>query len=95
MNFNLAPSLCFNSSKKLLVYTLFPGQKIFVSLFHPHKALKPTLITGHSMFKSTANGRTVQNVASTKCISSGTDLFSIIETQKSYEIWYGKVILKL
>ena len=82
-----APSLCFNSSRKLLVYTLFPGQKIFVSLFHPHKAIKPTIITGHSLFKAIANGRIVQKIANDQCISSGTELFSSIELQQSYELW--------
>ena len=87
MKVEFSPSLCFNHTKKLLVYTLFPGQKIFVSMFHPHKAIKPTIITGRSLFKSIAAGRTVQRIASDQCLSSGTDLFSVIDIQKSYEIW--------
>ena len=33
------PSICFPSDSKLIIFVLFPGQKVFVSIFHPTKAL--------------------------------------------------------
>ena len=33
------PGLCFPSQTKFVLYVLFPGQKVFISVVHPKKAL--------------------------------------------------------
>ena len=33
------PGLCFPSEAKFSLYVLFPGQKVFISVIHPMKAL--------------------------------------------------------
>ena len=33
------PGLCFPSDSKFLLFVLFPGQKVFISLYHPFQAL--------------------------------------------------------
>ena len=35
-----SPSICFSSSTKILLYLLFPGQKVFISVFHPFQILE-------------------------------------------------------
>ena len=34
-----SPILCFPSETKFLLFVLFPGQKVFISLIHPFQAL--------------------------------------------------------
>ena len=33
------PGLCFPSESRFFLYVLFPGQKVFISIYHPKKAL--------------------------------------------------------
>ena len=33
------PALCFPSESKFFLFVLFPGQKVFISIYHPKKAL--------------------------------------------------------
>ena len=33
------PGLCLASDRKFLLFFLFPGQKVFISIYHPDKAL--------------------------------------------------------
>ena len=33
------PGLCFPSESKFFLFVLFPGQKVFISVYHPKKAL--------------------------------------------------------
>ena len=33
------PTVCFPSETKFLLFVLFPGQKVFISLIHPFQAL--------------------------------------------------------
>ena len=34
-----SPGICFSSDQKLLLFVLFPGQKVFISIYHPFQAL--------------------------------------------------------
>ena len=38
--------LCFNASENINIYALFPGQKIFVSVFHPMSISPHVELTG-------------------------------------------------
>ena len=33
------PGLCFPSESRFFLFVLFPGQKVFISIYHPKKAL--------------------------------------------------------
>ena len=33
------PGICFPSDTKFYLFVLFPGQKVFISIYHPQKAL--------------------------------------------------------
>ena len=35
-----SPSLCFPSDSKYFLFVLFPGQKVFISIYHPVQALR-------------------------------------------------------
>ena len=83
------PILCFNSSRILSFYAVFPGQKIFVSLFHPIQALKPAILRGRrmSIFSTIYRAKTIENINSEKCLHTEENLGSVISAHKSYELW--------
>ena len=35
-----SPRLCFPSDSKFFLFVLFPGQKVFISIYHPVQALR-------------------------------------------------------
>ena len=39
------PGLCFPSDSRFFLYVLFPGQKVFISIYHPKKALSSVELT--------------------------------------------------
>ena len=86
---DIIPTFCFNSSKKLIIYELFPGQKIFVSLFHPIKAIQPTIIEGNRkfIFKASSKAKITEHIENNDCLGSEKDLASVMSVHTSYEIW--------
>ena len=45
-----SPILCFPSETKFLLFVLFPGQKVFISLIHPFQALPSVELRKFSEF---------------------------------------------
>ena len=41
------PGVCFPSDRKYLLFVLFPGQKVFISLYHPFQALPSVELRKH------------------------------------------------
>ena len=73
----------------MILYELFPGQKIFVSLFHPIKAIKPTIIEGNKMFifKASSRAKITEHIENNDCLASKKDIASVMAIHRSYELW--------
>ena len=82
-----AISLCYNSSKSLDIYTLFPGHSIFVAAYHPLKALEPKHVTGSAVFKVNALGQIVERIPSKSCKAVESNLYSVKAAYEDYEKW--------
>ena len=79
--------LCFNASSTILMYTLVPGKKIFISNYHPHTAIEPVLFTGQKFFKVNVNTKVTQWLSDATCSYEGSDIHSVFSAHKKYEIW--------
>ena len=79
--------LCFNASSTILMYTLVPGKKIFISNYHPHTAIEPVLFTGQKFFKVNVNTKVTQWLSDDTCSYEGSDIHSVFSAHKKYEIW--------
>ena len=73
------------------IYALFPGQKIFVEVYHPHKSFNNVLLNGpkyngHQTFWLTVSP-TVTVHMQEECVKGEDDYASIVSAYLVYEIW--------
>ena len=80
-------NICYNSSQKLDIYGLFAGHSVFVTVYHPLKAIEPKQVTGQAAFKLNAIGKLVERVPSKDCKTVESNLYSVKLAQEDYEIW--------
>ena len=87
-NNSIQPQLCFNSSATILLYVLFPGQKIFLSTYHPTESVEPRRVTGAAVFKANIMAKVKENLAELHhCASVERNIFTIRAAHKKYEHW--------
>ena len=67
---------CYNASKKKDVYTLFPGHSLFVSVYHPLKAIEPKHVTGPVAFRMNAIAKFKERIQR-NCKKVVMDFFSL------------------
>ena len=81
--------LCFKRSTTILIYVLFPGQKIFLSLYHPTESIEPRKISGDAgTFKANIAAKVTENLPELHhCKTVERKLFTIRDASKNYEIW--------
>ena len=84
---DIQPFLCFDSSKKLFLNVLFPGQKLFVADFHPLKAIEPKQISGQAFFKVNVIAKVEDRIPDANCITVESELSSVLKAHKDYEFW--------
>ena len=79
----------FNSSRSLLLYSLFPGQKAFLSVYHPTGSLEGKLLEGASMFKMSLSPKVISLLSDTRNCTpvDVNDLLSVAKAQKQYDQW--------
>ena len=68
------------------VYTLFPGHSLFVSVYHPQKAIELNQVTGSVAFRLNAIA-TVEERIPRNCKKVELDFFLLKEAHEDYEIW--------
>ena len=85
---NIQSFLCYNKSDSLSVYVLFPGQKLYVSIYHPLEALEPKQVTGNLFNKITAVAHVVQKIPNENCLNVDSNLSEVISAHKEHELWY-------
>ena len=79
-------SFCYNASEKFNFYTLFPGHSLFVSAYHPLKAIEPKRVTGSVAFKLNAIAKFEERIPR-NCMKVNMDFFSLKEAHEDYELW--------
>ena len=88
---NLSPHFCIDSSKTINIYTLFPGQKVFISVYHPVKTLEPKTINTGSIEKfykvdilTTVDEKLPEKA---NCKELDDELLTIVKAHEDYENW--------
>ena len=70
------------------MYALFPGQMIYVVLYHPTKSLEPKKFTGRATFKMNFQLKVSETLSSSKCQKIDVyDISKVIEAHKNHEQW--------
>ena len=88
----VTPTLYFNSSLKLMIYSLFPGQKMFVSIYHPTESIEPKIVTGAAFFKFNVNTKVTSLLPDHhECLTVGTNFVSVSSGHREYEMWYARI----
>ena len=80
--------MCFNSSVTILFYALFPGQKLFLSLYNPSDSINAQKISGAAFFKTKIETKVTENLEELhKCTSVERNIFSVRSAHNKYEKW--------
>ena len=77
---------CYNASKQLDFYTLFPGHSLFVSVYHPLKAIEPKCVTGSVAFRMNAIAKIEERIQR-NCKKVEMEFFSLKKAHEDYEFW--------
>ena len=82
----------FNSSRPLMFYSLFPGKKTFLSVYHPTGSLEGIRIEGAAMFKLWLLPKVVSLLSDSRnCDPVENDgIITAANAQKEYDQWYVK-----
>ena len=81
--FSVSPTTNF------VVYALFPGQKLFLSVMHPQKSFNNIEVKGSKIFMITITPSfTVHLEDKTDCFKFGSDYSAVLKAQLQYEDWY-------
>ena len=78
----------FNSTKELIFYTLFPGQKMFLSMYHPTQSLEGKRVEGSTLFKLSLIPKVTSLLSDQghcKAVENNFDAFA--KAQKEYDDW--------
>ena len=82
------PFFCFDKSEVVDMYALFPGQMIYVALYHPTKALEPKTLSGRAFFKMNFRLKVSQTLSSSKCQKLDVqDITAVIGAHRKHEQW--------
>ena len=82
--------VCFNSSKSVLLYAAFPGQKVFISAYHPRGAIQPIKISGYAFHQVNVITKVVEKMQTkgSSCIQNDpNNLEDLQRVYKEYESW--------
>ena len=71
------PGLCFPSESKFFLFVLFPGQKVFISVYHPKKALSSVELRLDSL-----RSHHIYNFLLLICSHSGLAYFNAVAVTK-------------
>ena len=78
----------FNSTKPLIFYSLFPGQKIFLSAYHPTVSLEGKRVEGSEYFKLSLVPKVTSLLPNHRyCQAVENDFIALAEAQKEYDHW--------
>ena len=78
----------FNSSKQLIFYTLFPGQKMFLSVYHPTESLEGKTVEGSTMFKLSLIPKVTSLLSDHGyCKAVENNFIAVAEAHKEYDHW--------
>ena len=78
----------FNSSKPLLFYSLFPGNKMFLSVYHPTESLEGKRLEGAAMFKLNLIPKVTSLLSDHGyCKAVENNFLSVAKAQKEYDQW--------
>ena len=77
-----------NATSDLILYALFPGQRILIGAYHPNKPLGNIVLSGPKTFSITIKPVfTVTLPEKSDCFTKGDDIDSIIQAERDYEKW--------
>ena len=77
---------CYNASKQLDFYTLFPGHSLFVSVYHPLMAIEPKHVTGSVAFRLNAIAKIEEKIPR-NCKKVEMDFSLLKKAHEDYENW--------
>ena len=78
----------FNSSRPVLFYSLFPGKKMFLSVFHPTESLEGKRLEGAAMFKLSLIPKVTSLLSDFGyCKPVDNNFISVAKAQKDYDQW--------
>ena len=78
----------FNASRPLIFYSLFPGKKMFFSVFHPTESLEGKRVEGAAMFKLNIIPKVTSLIPNPSyCKAVDNNIVSVAKAQKEYDIW--------
>lgn len=78
----------FNSTKPLVFYSLFPGQKMFLSVYHPTESLEGRRVEGSTMFKLSLIPKVTSLLSEHGyCKPVDNNFISFAKAQKEYDFW--------
>ena len=70
------------------MYFMLPGKKIFVSAYHPFKALESIVIAGGHYFRISINARQIEIVPEgNDCLNIENNIAAVFESYDRYENW--------
>ena len=79
----------FNSTKPLIFYSLFPGQKIFLSVYHPTGSLEGKRVEGSALLKISLTPKVTSLLPDHGyCQAVEDNFFAFAKAQKEYDHWY-------
>ena len=82
-------SMCYNATIRLRMYFMLPGKKIFISAYHPFKALESMVIAGGHYFRISINARQIEMVPEgNDCLNIGKNMTEVFDSYDDYETWY-------
>ena len=72
---------------------MLPGKKIFISAYHPFKALESIVIVGGHYFRIAINARQIEMVPEgNDCLNIENNMEAVFESYDRYENWYKFVL---
>ena len=78
----------FNSSKPLLFYSLFPGQKTFLSVYHPNVSLEGKRVEGSAYFKLSVIPKVTSLLPDHgNCLAVENNFIAFSKAHKEYDYW--------
>ena len=89
----LIPTLSYNATKypELKLYVVFPGKKLFVSIYHPFRTFATNIFNEPVFYKITVKATLISVLPGIKdknCIQVDENFSSISKAHEDYEHWY-------
>ena len=81
-------SLKYNATKSLLFYSLFPGQKMFLSVYHPTESLEAMPVDGANFHKLSLIPKVTALLPDNRnCQATGQTFVSVKKAYNAYDLW--------